>query len=90
MRKVVCAAIRNADGEIICGVRHFDMLMYNQSKARADYESWRIAEQGFVDAEGKFLTREEAMIQAKAAGQEIDIQRGCGGDPNTLYSEGLY
>lgn len=88
--KVVCAAIRNRHGNIILGVRHFDALMHQQIRARDDCETWRAAEQGFVDASGMWLSRENAMIRAKACGQQIDIKQGCGGDPHTLYSEGLY
>jgi hypothetical protein len=39
---------------------------------------------------GIFMDRKEAMQVAKAAGQPVDITRGCGGDETTLYSEGLY
>ena len=47
-------------------------------------------EQGFINQFGEFLTREQAMIDAKASGQPLDMERGCGGDEHTLYSEGLY
>lgn len=88
--KVVCAAIRNSAGAIILGVRHFDGLMHEQIRARNDAESWRVAEQGFVDARGEWLDRETAMLRARLCGQPIDVEDGCGGDSKTLYSEGLY
>ena len=88
--KVVCAAIRNASGDIILGVRHYDRLMHKQVEARADAETWQGAEQGFVDAHGIWLSREQAMTRAISCGQPVDIEDGCGGDSKTLYSEGLY
>jgi hypothetical protein len=47
-------------------------------------------EQGFVDNKGNFLSRKEAFVVAKNAGQLI---RRCGGDDaqgGILYSENLY
>lgn len=44
-------------------------------------------EQGFLDNEGKFLTREEAFVIAKAAGQIKDITATCG---DRLYSEDIW
>lgn len=85
MRRIVCAAIRNGVNDIIAGPRHFDITMRRQLDAtRAD---WETAEQGFLDQQGIFLTREQAHPIAKEAGQII---RRCGGDESTLYSENLY
>lgn len=88
---VVCAACRRGE-IIIAGARHFDKVMLAQIKAidgdlfaRAGAEF----EEGFIDQFGDFLTRQEAMKIAIAAGQKVNL-RGCGGDKNTLYSEGLY
>ena len=47
-------------------------------------------EQGFIDQFGDFYNRQEAMQIAKEAAQDIDIERGCGGNDKKLYSEGLY
>ena len=45
-------------------------------------------EQGFIDNFGNFLTREEAWLVAKAAGQVIKV---CGGNGSgKLFSENLY
>ena len=91
---VVCAACINQDsGLIICGARHWDSVMSKVLKTlRAEGSTLRSYdfEQGFIDQWGTFLTRKEAMVIAKAAGQDIDIERGCGGSTTTLYSEGLY
>lgn len=84
--RVVCAALRHNSGEILCGPRHFDGIM--QARIAFDpFGHWRAAEQGFVDQRGNFLTREQAYLVAKAAGQII---RRCGGDEGTLFSENLY
>jgi len=81
-RVVVCAALRHLhNGEIICGVRHWDRLMREQTAGK---DSW---EQGFVDNAGSFLTREEAWEVAEKAGQ---IVRRVGGDGHELFSENLY
>lgn len=89
---VVCAACRRGD-IILAGARHFDKVMLSQAKAidgalrpGAGFEF----EEGFIDQFGDFLTREEAMAIAIAAGQKVDIERGCGGHKDTLFSEGLY
>jgi len=77
-RRVVCAALRRRD-TIICGPRHWDSICRGTSK-----DGW---EQGFVDQNGVFLTREEAWMVALTAGQ---ILRRCGGDEGRLFSENLY
>jgi hypothetical protein len=93
VRRVVCAACQVGD-LILCGPRHWDSTMRKQAKAIQGHDGWESgwnkAEQGFVDQFGVFMTRKEAMQVAKAAGQVIDIDRGCGGDERALYSEGLY
>jgi hypothetical protein len=84
-QRVVCAALRNEHGQIICGPRHYDSIMRGQiGISRND---WKSAEQGFVDQFGKFLTREEALEIAQSTGQII---RRCGGDEKRLFSENLY
>ena len=65
---VVCAACRNGD-IIIAGARHFDQLMrlliLALDKSKLENKEW---EQGFIDQFGDFLTRQEAMKIAIAAG----------------------
>lgn len=85
MRRVVCAAIRDHTGRIVCGARHFDAVM---SRAIGEMMSFVIPwEQGFIDQRGEFMTREEAHKVATEAGQ---ILRRCGGDEGRLFSENLY
>ena len=84
---VVCAACVVGD-VILCGARHWDKVMRTQAKALGI--KYVADKQGFIDQFGDFLTREEAMNIAIAAGQKVDIKEGCGGDKMNLYSEGLY
>ncbi|MFA5997459.1 MAG: hypothetical protein WC791_03115 [Candidatus Paceibacterota bacterium] len=88
-RRIVCAAIKNEAGDIICGARHNDSQMkkqIKQSTANWDRKTQKIV-QGFIDQKNVFLTREEAFVIALLAGQII---RRCGGDQGRLYSENLY
>jgi len=86
-RRIVCAALQNETGFIICGPRHFDGIMHSQINMRSDGSTWKGSKQGFVDQRGNFLTREEALIVAVDADQLI---RRCGGDGAQLFSENLY
>lgn len=87
-QRVVCAAMRNEHGEIICGPRHYDGIMRAQlAKDPVAWEDRGQIEQGFVDQYGTFLTREEAHMIAHANNQ---VFRRCGGDTRRLFSENLY
>lgn len=85
-RRVVCAAVRFEDGDMLVGPRHFDKVMREQADRRegAEVEAYT---QGFIDQHGVFMTREEALDVALKAGQRIFR---CGGDESKLYSENLY
>lgn len=85
-RQVVCAAIRNKSGRIICGARHYDGVMNSQILASNDDWTSDI-EQGFIDQRGVFLTRQEVHVIAAERGQ---IKRRVGGDDGKLFSENLY
>lgn len=87
-RRVVCAALRNADGLVICGPRHYDKVMRQQIQCSTSVR-WKNGdvEQGFVDQFGAFMTREQALAVAVMADQ---IVRRCGGDDHELFSENLY
>lgn len=82
-RRIVCAAVRNKAGFIICSPRHFDEIMRKQVEL---FETchW---EQGFVDQKGNFVTRKEAHVIAQ---EQDQIIRRCGGDSDILFSENLY
>jgi len=99
-RLVVCAAIINNAGVIVCGPNHGHCLNATVKygiDSLPDSEHW---ECGFVDQENKFMTRAEAWTVADKAGQirrptglEEDYakQRPSGiGDSGLLFSENLY
>lgn len=97
-RRVVCAAIRAADGSLLLGIRHYSSDMVQQIEQRADGHKFRHRhdeDQGFVDQHGIWMSRREAYIVAKAAGQILRPE-ACGygisvdGAEDKLYSEGLY
>ena len=85
-KQVVCAAIRNAGGLIVCGPRHHhciriasDLGIYESGRS----DGW---EQGFVNQSNEFMTRVEARALAEMRGQ---IQRSIGSG-TSLFSEDLY
>ena len=87
--RIICAAIRNESGDIICGPRHFDPTMRHTIKMLGDGASewWKGAEQGFVDQHGTFYNRVEARKIAAENGQIVKL---VGGDSKELFSENLY
>lgn len=93
-RRVVCAAIRAADGDVLLGIRHYSRDMHAQIDARKDGAKFKHRldeDQGFVDQFGVYMSREEAYQVADEQGQIWDW-RACGQGLNgrKLYSEGLY
>ena len=88
-RVVVCAAVQNKEGKILCGARHWDSVMRGIGVVDEQMiPEWRGAKQGFIDQFGVFMDRQEAYEVAYAAGQ---IKYGCSGSIHgTLYSEDLY
>lgn len=93
-RRVVCAAIRAADGDVLLGIRHYSQDMHRQIFERKDGHKFKHRldqDQGFVDQHGTYYTREGAYTIALAAGQIIRPEAcGEGLDGPKLYSEGLY
>lgn len=93
-RRVVCAALQYGPMMVV-GPRHYDPIMrahialYKASMKHPELseQRWPMALQGFVDQWGTFMTREEALEVARAAGQ---IMRRVGGDETQLFSENLY
>lgn len=93
-RRVVCAAIRAADGSLLLGIRHYSADMHAQITARRDGEKFKHRmdeDQGFVDQFGIFMSRRQAYEVATLAGQIIHPDAcGVGLYGPKLYSEGLY
>ncbi len=94
-RRVVCAAIRANDGELLLGIRHYSRDMHRQIEQRVDgykFSKRHDDDQGFVDQHGAWMSRAEAYEVAKAA-RQIVRPEACkeGLDVGMkLYSEGLY
>ena len=91
-RRVVCAAIRAEDGSLVLGARHYDLGMRAQiHRAGMGRELLcrRGPDQGFVDSDGTYLTREEAYSLAVDAGQLRQGASVCN-TPGLLFSEDLY
>ena len=93
-RRVVCAAIRASDGELLLGIRHYSRDMNQQLVKRQDKGKFCLRgdeDQGFVDQHGVWMSREEAYQVALAAGQiRYPEANGKGRNGPKLYSEGLY
>lgn len=90
VRRVVCAAIRAADGTLLLGVRHYSADMHAQLNFRVDREKFlhrQGADQGFVDQHGVYMTRRQAWNVAEAACQ---VRRAGHDGEGVLYSEDLY
>ena len=88
---IVSAANKLGDtGVILVGTRHWDTLMNAQWKAmkkHAPFNSLPLEhiEQGFIDRQRNFLSREEAYNRVIETGQEV-----VGEDWGELFSENLY
>jgi len=93
MRTVVCAANRFpglVKGPIVvCGARHFDGVMHPVIAALGLQHQAGDAEQGFIDQYGVFMSREEAVAVARAAGQ-LNTRRPKTHPEEQLFSEDLY
>lgn len=93
-RRVVCAAIRASDGDVLLGIRHYSRDMHHQIEQRVDGHKFKHRvdpDQGFVDQHGRYMTREEAYVVATEAGQIVRPEAcGNGLAGPKLYSEGLY
>lgn len=90
---IVCAANKYGD-LILCGARHWDMIMHSQADAIGHLDiierrKEHGEQQGFINSRGEFRTREEAREIIRNNGQPFDLGRN-GGDDSTLFSEGLY
>lgn len=85
---IVCAAIKDCNGTIVCGARHFDMIMQSLI---GKLESFNLnnVEQGFIDQFGIFYNREDALKIATDAGQ-VNTRRIKTNPIDELFSEDLY
>lgn len=85
--RIVSAAMLMEDGLIVPGVRHFSPDMRAVlHRIYGDGYHLKVKEQGFIDAKGNFVDRNEAWLTALA----YDQIREQVSTPGTLYSENLY
>ena len=92
IRRVVCAAIRAEDGDVLLGIRHYSEDMHKQIDARRDGGKFKHRhgdDQGFIDQHGVYMTRKQAFDVAESADQ-IAYLTACDDHNRMLYSEGLY
>lgn len=90
-RRIVCAAIRAENGDVIVGIRHYSTDMRHQIRNRPDghrFENRFGDDQGFVNTWGEYLTREEAYTVAVC--NEQIIRETPFTDSGKLDSEALY
>jgi hypothetical protein len=85
---VVAAATRSECGTVVLvGARHWDSVMHAQADALLPgLYTFPIAEQGFIDQYGNFLSRLEAafIVEQNSQRLRMPIEHSC------LYSENLY
>ena len=82
--KIVCSALKDSNGAIILGARHFDSLMVETLKNGSYSEPF---EQGFIDQFGVFYRREDAF---KIAQKNNQILNKSPHNTKLLFSENLY
>lgn len=94
--RVLCAANAYGD-ELFCiaGARHFDLIMHSQIQNLANTPEVRklrtkCPTQGFLDLEGNFLDRKEALDLATTVGQIGNGGRGKTFPEYELFSEDIY
>jgi len=81
MTKILHAALKTKDGEIITGKSHADCFkkIIKLEKEPSD----KVDDQGFLDSNNKFLNRKDAWLVAYLAGQ-LRVK------PSILLSEDLW
>ena len=75
------------EGQIWVGKRHGNIIL-DMRKAGIARGGVAQANQGFITYDGKFLTREQALVRAVETGQ-VDMKKKPG-NPTQLFSEDLY
>lgn len=84
----ICAAVKDADGNVWRGHRHGDCMVTIMAANRLIGQ--RTDDQGFVTSKNRFVTRTEGRKLQDAAGiQSAAIEDG-GYRGDTLFSEDLY
>lgn len=90
-RRVVCASIRAANGDILVGIRHYSQDMHYAIQRDPNgrrFENRFDEDQGFVNSWGEYLTRKEAYVVARHNNQiirETPFTRAGKLDSEALY-----
>lgn len=90
--RVICAAVRDNNGEVFTGSYHgdaIDMALRSNAVPIPNYRSevWDVRfMEGFLDEEMNFLTREEAAHRAGVLGQ---LPKGYRTEPEGLHAVDL-
>lgn len=95
--RIVCAALRAEDGDVLVGIRHYSPDMVKQINSRTDGDKFRnlySKAQGFVDQHGTYYDRFEAYKIAEKRGQlrreSFSYNFSRKDLEYRLYSENLY
>lgn len=85
-QRIVCAAVRGADGELFLGARHINALI----RYRKVHKDGPDPEEGFIDSREVFHSRRSAYRHAKASGQLLPREGVKQYAGEELFSEDLY
>lgn len=85
---IVCAAIKDNNGQVVCGARHFDQIMISTIENLKSFNTSNV-EQGFIDQYGNFYNREQSLEIATNS-KQINNRRPKTNPLNQLFSEDLY
>lgn len=94
--RIVCAALRAEDGDVLVGIRHYSPDMVKQINSRTDGDKFRNLygkAQGFVDQHGTYYDRFEAWKIAQSQNQISRTGSFNWSEKDLaykLYSENLY
>ena len=87
--KIICAAIKMTNGDIIRGHRHHNCIRTVRDIPRM--KEMQLSEQGFMTSNNEFVDREEAYIIFLGSGEiSCDEERSPMSKRSKLYSEDLY
>lgn len=84
---IICSAIKLENGTVVIGFRHHHCIQ-NYVAATGEQGIPIPHTQGFMTDEGEFLTRESALIYAKAQNQIVRISGNQ--SSKELFSEDLW
>lgn len=82
---------KTGEDVVLCGARHGDVFRQLKALGFEAKEGYTELEQGFIDQDNRFYTREEAYEHAKACGQLCyKVIHACEGGNRQMISEDLW